>query len=62
MSIDKSMLSTSDNRNLNAISSKLNSNKIQSWKIMKRVVFENSKLNAIIEIPEICSFRDNKMI
>lgn len=56
------MLSTSDNRNLNAILSKLNNNKIQSWKIMKRIVFENSKLNAIIEIPEICSFIDTKMI
>ena len=56
------MLSTSDNRNLNAILSKLNSNKIQSSKIMKHVVFENSKLNTIIETPEIYSFRDNKMI
>ena len=56
------MLSTPDNRNLNAILSKLNSNKIQSLKIIKRDVFENSKLNTIIETPEIYSFKDNKMI
>lgn len=62
MSIDRMMLSTSYNRNLNAIPSKINSNKIQNWKIIKRDVFENNKLNTIIKTPEICSFKDTKMI